>query len=102
MFATEQTHAAMSLPTLTLTSSIKEAAKPGVFIGRINEISGIFAQGSSREEVYDDLVRNTAIMLPSKRAEALELLKKQNQVPSTVQSEGKIHFTHKVQELELA
>jgi predicted RNase H-like HicB family nuclease len=101
MFVTEPTHAVMSLPTLTLTSSIKEAAKPGIFIGRINEISGIYAQGSSREEVYDDLVRNTAIMLPSKKKEALELLKKQNLV-SSEQPESEVHFRHKVRELETA
>ncbi|MGI4864633.1 MAG: hypothetical protein ACRYFZ_11985 [Janthinobacterium lividum] len=92
----------MSLPTLMLTSFIKEADTPGVYIGRIREIPGIFAQGSSREEVYDDLVRNTAIMLPFKREEALALLKKQNLVGSDEQSESKVHFRHVVRELEAA
>ncbi len=90
----------MSLPTLLLTPFIKESERRGIFIGRINEISGIFAQGNSREEVYDDLVRNTAIMLPLKREEALALLRKQNQAIAAEQPESKIHFRAEVRELE--
>ena len=92
----------MATPTLILTSFIKESETAGVYIGRINEISGIFAQGTSREEVYDDLVRNTAIMLPLKREEALALLVKQNQGVIEQQTGDKIHYRHEVRELEAA
>jgi hypothetical protein len=67
----------MSAPTLFLTYSVKETEKKGIFIGRINEITGIFAQANSKEEVYDDLVRNTAIMRRYKEEQFLELLRKQ-------------------------
>lgn len=67
----------MAVPTLFLTCSVKESEKAGVFIGRINEISGIFAQANSREEVYDDLVRNTHIMQRYKQDDFLALLRTQ-------------------------
>lgn len=67
----------MALPTLQLTFFVKESETPGVFIGRINEISGIFAQANSEAEVRDDLIKNTYIMLQYKRQEAIDLLRKQ-------------------------
>ena len=67
----------MPLPTLILTCFIKESETPGVFIGRITEIGGIFAQANSRADVYDDLVRNTYIMRRYKEEEFQALLRKQ-------------------------
>jgi len=67
----------MAVPTLFLTCSIKESEKAGVFIGRINEIPGIFAQANSPSAVHDDLVRNTHIMQRYKQDAFLALLRTQ-------------------------
>ena len=69
----------MEFPTLQLTYTVMESGTPGIFIGRINEIGGIFAQANSAEEVYSDLVRHTYLMLPRKREQVLALLQKQTQ-----------------------
>lgn len=69
----------MESPTLQLTYTVKESGTPGIFIGRINEIGGIFAQANSLAEVYSDLVRHTYLMLPYKREQVIALLQKQTQ-----------------------
>lgn len=69
----------MSNQVLKLTCTIKESGTAGVFIGKINEIGGIFAQANSVDGVYNDLVRHTYIMLQNKREEAIALLQKQAQ-----------------------
>jgi hypothetical protein len=67
----------MDSPTLQLTCTIKESGVAGIFVGRINEIGGIFAQAESPEEVYSDLLRHTYLMLPRKQEQVLALLQKQ-------------------------
>lgn len=69
----------MDFPTLQLTYTVKESGVAGIFIGRINEIGGIFAQAESPEEVYNDLFQHTYLMLPRKREQVLALLQKQTQ-----------------------
>ena len=97
----------MFIPTLLLTYSVKESEKPGVFIGRINEISGIFAQANSREEVYDDLVRNTHIMQRYKQDAFLDLLRKQlaerfAQLATDRTPKFHLEFQNEIRELEVA
>lgn len=83
----------MPVPTLKLTYSVKESESSGVFIGRINEIGGIFAQADSPEQVYDDLVRNFHIMRTYKQEEILALLREQQQERfAGVLAEVKPHF----------
>lgn len=67
----------MSSQVLKLTCTIQESNVPGIFIGKINEIEGIFAQADSEEEVYADLWRHTYLMLPRKREQVVALLQKQ-------------------------
>jgi predicted RNase H-like HicB family nuclease len=67
----------MDFPTLQLTCTVKESGISGIYVGRINEIGGIFAQGDSPEEVYSDLMRHTYLMLPRKQEQVLALLQKQ-------------------------
>lgn len=70
----------MEFPTLHLTYSVKEAATPGVYIGRINEIGGIYAQADSPEQVRADLIRVSYTMLRQyKQREVMDLLVKQQQ-----------------------
>ncbi|RZL99302.1 MAG: hypothetical protein EOO88_59765 [Pedobacter sp.] len=101
----------MSAPTLFLTYSVKESEKRGIFIGRINEIPGIFAQANSPEEVRDDLVRNTHTMRRYKEKEFLALLRKQlaeryaelvsDDIPQ-FHLEVRGEISNRVQELEVA
>jgi predicted RNase H-like HicB family nuclease len=70
----------MDLPTLHLTYSVLETSRKGIFIGKINEIGGIFAQADSPTQVRDDLVRTAGIMIPRyKQQQAIDLLVKQQQ-----------------------
>ncbi len=70
----------MEFPTLQLTYTVKSGAMPGIFIGRINEIGGIFAQADSPEQVRADLIRNAYTMLREfKQREMMDLLVKQQQ-----------------------
>lgn len=69
----------MSNQVLRLTCTIKESNVAGIFIGKINEIGGIFAQAGSAQEVYTDLVNHTYMMLPRKREQAIALLQKQTE-----------------------
>ena len=68
----------MEFPTLQLTYTVMESGTPGIFIGRINEIGGIFAQANSPKEIYDNLVRSAGVMLRRyKQREVMDLLVKQ-------------------------
>lgn len=70
----------MDFPTLHLTYTVKEASTPGVYIGRINEIGGIFAQSDSPEQVRGDLIRVAYSMLRDyKQREMMDLLVRQQQ-----------------------
>jgi hypothetical protein len=67
------------MSTLKLTAIIFEGSTPGVFIGRIKEIGGIFAQNDSVRQVLSDLDTNAWHMLHSyKQAEARALLAEQD------------------------
>lgn len=68
----------MEFPTLQLTYTVKKSGMDGLFIGRINEIGGIFAQADSPEQVRADLIRNAYIMLKEyKQREMMDLLVRQ-------------------------
>lgn len=70
----------MDFPTLQLTYTVKESGVPGIFIGKINEIGGVFAQSDSPEQVRNDLMRNAYTMLKKyKQREMMALLVKQQQ-----------------------
>lgn len=70
----------MDFPTLQLTYTVKNGAMAGIFIGKINEIGGIFAQADSPEQVRADLIRNAYTMLREyKQREMMDLLVKQQQ-----------------------
>lgn len=70
----------MDFPTLQLTYTVQKGAMPGIFIGKINEIGGIFAQADSPAQVRSDLIRNAYTMLREyKQREMMDLLVKQQQ-----------------------
>lgn len=91
----------MDAPILRLTSTIKPGETAGVFIGRVNEITGIIAQGSSREEVHDDLVKIAGSILEYKQEEAIALLRKQTEEPIAV-APRKFRLKYEILELEVA
>lgn len=73
----------MSDQVLRLTARILKTEKPTVYVGYIQEISGIIAQASSEEEVHKDLEFLTGrMLLEHKREEALRLLEAQTQRPA--------------------
>lgn len=68
----------MDFPTLHLTYTVQESAIAGLYIGRINEVGGIFAQADSIEQVRNDLIRNAYYMLRNyKQREMMDLLVQQ-------------------------
>lgn len=68
----------MTTNVLKLTGIIHPGYTKGVFVGKIKEIEGIFSQGNTPEEAFNNLVETTEFMLLHKRAEAERLLKEQN------------------------
>ncbi|SNR92689.1 type II toxin-antitoxin system HicB family antitoxin [Hymenobacter mucosus] len=86
----------MSTQVLKLTGLIQPGASPGVYVGRIQEIGGIFAQGNTEEEAYQNLLETTAHMIEVyKRPQALALLTSQTHNPAldALPAEEKLEFT---------
>lgn len=87
----------MSDQILRLTAIIKRGSNSDIYLGRIEEISGIISQGQSEGEAYENLLKATRSMLEYKRPEALSLLAQQNQLAEPVVKNARLEF-----EIEMA